>query len=77
MFEVRNKIRETSEHRYPEIDIKDEYRFLCLKIAKSGYYGGDPDKVGEAPVGTVLDILNYESFLLDFMETDRCLNGST
>lgn len=30
--------------------------------AKNGYYGGDPDKVAEAPVTTVLNIMRYQKF---------------
>jgi hypothetical protein len=47
---------------------------LRVKIAKLGYYGGDPHKVGEAAVTDVLDILAYESFENDYTTTERELN---
>jgi hypothetical protein len=49
-------------------------RFLRVKIAKLGYYGGDPHKVGEATVTDVLDILAFESFEADYTITERELN---
>lgn len=30
--------------------------------AKNGFYGGNPDKVAEAPVTTVLNIMRYHKF---------------
>lgn len=46
-----------------------------MRLAKLGYYGGDPDNVRVAPVTTVLDVLNYEAFESDYQETDRELNA--
>lgn len=31
-------------------------------LAKSGWYGGDPDAVKDAPVDTVMQIVQYEKF---------------
>ena len=76
MFKVRNIIRADQEYRYPEIEIKDKLRFICVKLAHKGYFGGDPDRVRKAPVTSVLDILDYEAFLFDFEETYRSLNGT-
>ena len=39
---------------------------VALKIAKLGYYSGDPEKVLNANVDHVLSILDYESFNNDF-----------
>jgi hypothetical protein len=47
---------------------------LRVKIAKLGYYCGDPHLVGEATVTDVLDILAYEAFEADYMTTERELN---
>lgn len=33
-----------------------------MRLAKAGYYGGDPDAVKAAPADTVLTILHYEAF---------------
>mgnify|MGYP006350734283 CR=1 FL=1 len=47
---------------------------MRVKIAKDGYYGGDPHAVGEASITDILDIIAYESFRADYMETERELN---
>lgn len=73
-FFVRNKQDYSGEWRSPEIHIGDDLRFLRVKIAKLGYYGGDPHKVGEATITDVLDILAYEAFEADYTTTERELN---
>jgi hypothetical protein len=73
-FFVRNKQECGGEWRSPEVYIGDDLRFLRVKIAKLGYYGGDPHKVGEATVTDVLDVLAYESFDADYATTERALN---
>lgn len=47
---------------------------MKVKLAKQGYYGGDPDKVGKAPVTTVLNILCYETFEADYKLASKELN---
>jgi len=47
---------------------------VCLRIAKSGYYSGDPGKVRKAPVDDVFRILDYENFLSDYEFTEYKLN---
>jgi hypothetical protein len=47
-----------------------------VKLAKLGYYGGDPDKVMQAPVNTVMKILHYEVFENDLMQAYSELQGS-
>lgn len=39
-----------------------------------GYYGGDPYKVGQAPVTDVMDVLAYENYEADYISTERELN---
>lgn len=39
---------------------------VALKIAKSGYYNGDPANVLNAQVDHVLSVLEYEAFNTDF-----------
>ena len=73
-FFVRNKCSGDGDWRRPEVHIGDELRYLRVKIAKSGYYGGDPHAVGEAPVTDVLDVMAYENFQSDYAETERELN---
>lgn len=73
-FFVRNKQCSGGDWRSPEVYIGDDLRFLRVKIAKLGYYGGDPRQVGEAAVTDVLDVLAYESFEADYASTERELN---
>lgn len=40
--------------------------FIALKIAKLGYFNGDPEQVLDARVDTVLAILHFESFQNDY-----------
>jgi hypothetical protein len=49
--------------------------FLCIRIAKLGYYGGSPDSVKDAPVDTIIGILQYEKFESEYTETARELNN--
>jgi len=51
--------------------------FICLRVAKLGYYGGNPDEVKNAPVDTVMGVLNYEKFEADYKETTRELNNES
>lgn len=39
---------------------------MALKLAKDGWWGGDPGKVLAAPVDEVLDAFAYESFRADY-----------
>lgn len=73
-FVVRNKQESGGSWRSPEVYIGDDLRFLRVKVAKLGYYSGDPHKVGEATVTDVLDILAYEAFEADYATTERELN---
>jgi hypothetical protein len=61
--------------RNPRITINDECLFVALRLAKSGYYNGDPDNVLKAPVSMVQNILHYENFEADlknaYMELDN------
>lgn len=41
---------------------------MALRLAKAGYYGGDPGKVLAAPVDLVLGALHYERFLDEYQE---------
>lgn len=45
-----------------------------MKLAKAGYYGGDPDKILSAPLATVLSIMHYEDFTHDVERAYRELN---
>lgn len=34
--------------------------YVAVRLAKMGYYSGDPQKVLDAPVNLVMDIINFE-----------------
>ena len=72
-FKVKSAIK-GNKPRFPEVEIDDEGIFLSLKLAKAGYFEGNPDKVLLAPVQTVLNVLHYESFDNDYFETYQALN---
>jgi hypothetical protein len=48
---------------------------VALKMARTGYGGGDPEKVLSMPVGIVVAMLHYEQFRDEyeraFMELNR------
>ena len=48
-----------------------------MRIAKLGYYSGDPGKVRKALVTDIFDILDYEKFLNDYEFTEYKLNESS
>jgi hypothetical protein len=50
--------------------------FIALKIAKAGYYSGDPEKVLMARVDYVLAVLEYEKFTFDYEDVYMELNTS-
>lgn len=76
-FTVRNRIERAGVWREPEIKIENEAIFICVRVAKLGYYGGNPDKVKKAPVDTVMAILAYEKFELEYKETAEEINNES
>lgn len=48
--------------RQPKITIKDEVAYWSIKLAKIGYFAGNPVAVRQAPLDIVLQILEYERF---------------
>lgn len=47
---------------------------MGLRLAKAGYYQGDPNKVLSAPVNVVIGIIEYEAFVSDYERTYTELN---
>lgn len=47
---------------------------MALRLAKAGYYGGDPGKVKTASVVDVLNALSFEAFTSDYSEVEYELN---
>ncbi len=45
-----------------------------MRLAKAGYFGGNPDAVKAAPVDTVLKILHYETFESEYERAYTELN---
>lgn len=45
-----------------------------MRLAKLGYFGGDPAKVMEASVDVVQAILEYETFEADYVTEEMALN---
>jgi hypothetical protein len=45
-----------------------------VRLAKMGYYGGNPDLIKRAPVDSVLHIINYENFEIDLRAAHKELN---
>ncbi len=60
--------------KQPTITIKNEARFVAMRLAKQGYFGGDPQKILDAPIDIVLDIMHYEAFESDYMQVYDELN---
>ena len=67
-FKVVKPVVDDGKLKRPKVDIKDEALFCALKLAKIGYYGGNPDSIMIAPYTTVLNMLAYEKFEFDYME---------
>ena len=64
-----------SERNVPKIKIiASDVNFICVRISKAGYFGGDPSKVRQATIDDVFRILEYENFLSDYEFTEYKLN---
>lgn len=46
----------------PKIEIHDQCFFWAAKLAKAGYYGGDPEQILNAPVSIIIKLLNFQVF---------------
>lgn len=76
-FKVRCPVGPNKLERKPDTEIGDEIGFICCSVAKQGYFGGDPDRVGQAPVTSVISVLNYIKFEAEYKETYRGLNDNS
>jgi hypothetical protein len=47
---------------------------IALKIAKMGYYGGNPENVLKARIDMVVSIMEYEKYTIDYENTYWELN---
>lgn len=46
-----------------------------MRIAKEGYYGGDPQKVLEAPVDMVMTLIEYTLFQNEYERISYVINS--
>lgn len=60
--------------RIPKVTIDDEVAFYSIRLAKLGYYGGNPELIRKAPLDVVLQIISYENFANDLQTAQRELN---
>lgn len=47
---------------------------VALKLAKSGWWGGDPGKVMQAPADEVMAAAQYSNFVVDYENATFQLN---
>jgi hypothetical protein len=67
-------VRSGDIYRTPRIRIDDESTFIALKIAEAGFYGGDPQRVLDAPVDMILNILRFREFQADYDKMFQAMN---
>ena len=48
--------------RQPKIKITDEVAYWSIKLAKVGYFSGNPVLIRQAPLDIVLQVMEYERF---------------
>jgi len=49
--------------------------FYAIRLAKEGYYGGNPQSICSAPVDIVLNMLNFEKFEDDYASEHARINA--
>ena len=73
-FRVQNPACDTTK-RKPSIKITADYETVtAVTLAKSGYFGGNPQIVLNTPVDIVLQTYQYEMFTRKFEETCHEMN---
>lgn len=72
---VVGRIKRTDDFVSPRIKIEDEALYIAIGIAKKGFYGGDPEKVLNAPVSMIQSIERFEAFENDYVDTFKELNN--
>ena len=48
--------------------------FIAMRIARKQYYGGDPERVLQAPTDHVLSLLEFDNFTTEYEEVFLELN---
>lgn len=69
---MENAVR--SSGNQPKTRIDNYILYWAIKLAKLGYYGGNPELIKQAPSNIVLNIISYENFENDLQITYRELN---
>ena len=67
-------VAEEDRKRTPKFSIDDEPTFIAVRLAKVGYFGGDPLAVLQARVDIVESIIAYEQFEVDYEKAYIALN---
>jgi hypothetical protein len=74
VLEVKRSSRKDNAKK-PRTKINaEEADIVCLRLAKAGYGGGDPEKIGKMAVDWVMKIVGYEGFCSDYEEEYYNLN---
>lgn len=47
---------------------------VAYRLARAGYWSGDPERVLKARVDLVLEAVEYENFMNDYSETEYEIN---
>jgi hypothetical protein len=52
----------------PPVDLDPDYAddIAIFRLAKEGYWGGDPERIRNAPVDLVMETLWFEDFSIQF-----------
>lgn len=73
LFIVEGAVRDTN--RYPKVSIKaDDTLVIALRLARAGYWDGDPEKAMAADPGVVIAALQYEVFRDEYERTYNEMN---
>jgi hypothetical protein len=63
-----------SNVNHPKIDIDRNDLFYACKLAKEGYYGGNPEAILRAPADVVINLIRYEQFVKEVEAAYQELN---
>lgn len=74
---VRAGRHEEEIRRTPRVRIDDECMFLAIRLAKEGYFNGNPQEVLNAPVDVVQAIIEYGGFASDYESEYVSLNDDS
>jgi len=74
---VVNKRASKKPVALPKIETpEDDSDIICLKLAKAGYCGGNPETISKMNVVWVIKMLEYEGFCSDYEEEYINLNSN-